>query len=122
MNFSVFIIFTLALTIYSLPLFVALLKEHDNTFAIFIFSFIFGWTIIGWLIGWAVVLFCQNKKITRRDYIEHFINESYAHLCCSIDKYINDNNIELSKAEINAQISVSYGADNQKNILDKDRT
>lgn len=39
------------LVMYFLPTLIAMLRGHDNTFAIFLTNLVFGWTVIGWFIA-----------------------------------------------------------------------
>lgn len=36
---------------YFVPTLIALLRGHDNTFAIFLTNLLLGWTFIGWVIA-----------------------------------------------------------------------
>lgn len=40
-----------ALLLMFLPTLVALLRGHDNTFAIFLTNLLLGWTVIGWIVA-----------------------------------------------------------------------
>lgn len=40
-----------ALIIFFLPALIALLRGHDNAFAIFLTNLLLGWTGIGWLVA-----------------------------------------------------------------------
>ncbi|WP_203292424.1 superinfection immunity protein [Maricaulis parjimensis] len=40
-----------ALVVFFLPALIALLRGHDNTFAIFLTNLLLGWTGIGWLVA-----------------------------------------------------------------------
>jgi len=46
----------ISLAIYFLPTWIALLRHHINSLAIFIVNFLTGWSLIGWVIAlvWAV--------------------------------------------------------------------
>ena len=41
----------LALLLMFLPTLIALIRGHDNTFAIFLTNLLLGWTVIGWIIA-----------------------------------------------------------------------
>ncbi|MHA6289615.1 superinfection immunity protein [Maricaulis sp. CAU 1757] len=40
-----------SLIVYFIPALIALIRGHDNGFAIFLTNLLFGWTIIGWFIA-----------------------------------------------------------------------
>ena len=40
-----------ALVVFFLPALIALLRGHDNTFAIFLTNLLLGWTGIGWVVA-----------------------------------------------------------------------
>lgn len=41
----------LALILMFLPTLIALIRGHDNSFAIFLTNLLLGWTVIGWLVA-----------------------------------------------------------------------
>lgn len=53
--------FAVIIGIYLLPGLLAMMRDHNNTIAIFVFTIVFGWTGIGWLAAfvWA---FTNNRK------------------------------------------------------------
>lgn len=55
-DFLPVLIFLLLLAIYFLPTWIALLRHHINSLAIFIINFLTGWSLIGWVIAlvWSV--------------------------------------------------------------------
>jgi hypothetical protein len=40
-----------ALILHFIPTLIALLRGHDNTFAIFLTNLLLGWTVIGWIVA-----------------------------------------------------------------------
>jgi hypothetical protein len=51
----------IALLIYFLPFFVAAMRGHQNTAAIFVLNFFLGWSFIGWVIA-LVWSFTEVRK------------------------------------------------------------
>ncbi|BDW99457.1 superinfection immunity protein [Maricaulis maris] len=41
----------IGLLAYFIPTLIALLRGHDNTFAIFLTNLLLGWTMIGWIVA-----------------------------------------------------------------------
>jgi hypothetical protein len=41
----------IALLVMFLPSLIALIRGHDNTFAIFLTNLLLGWTVIGWVVA-----------------------------------------------------------------------
>ncbi len=56
----------IALLIYFIPLLVALLRKHNNPFAIGILNLALGWTFFGWL---AALLWSLNGDVCRNKYV-----------------------------------------------------
>ncbi|MGZ3159564.1 MAG: superinfection immunity protein [Burkholderiaceae bacterium] len=52
---GVIIVFSLILTLYFLPSFVAIGRDHHQTTAIAILNLFLGWTLLGWILAlvWA---------------------------------------------------------------------
>ena len=52
--------FIISLALFFLPFFIALVRKHKNTLAIFLLVLFLGWTFIGW-VG-ALVWACLDKR------------------------------------------------------------
>lgn len=54
------------LCLYFLPTGMALLREHQNTLAIFLLNLFLGWSLIGWVVAlvWAATV-VQRREDTR---------------------------------------------------------
>lgn len=51
--------------LYMLPWVIARIRYHKNAASIFVFNFIFGWTILGWLIA---LVWCFSSNVQEEYY------------------------------------------------------
>ncbi len=49
------------LTLYFIPIFIAIIRKNTNLVPVFLINFLFGWTLVGWVISliWA----CKNDTV-----------------------------------------------------------
>ena len=59
--------------IYFLPSFIAGMRGHPNTFAIFILNLLLGWSFIGWVVAlvWSFTAVGPGRP-SRREYREYY--------------------------------------------------
>ena len=49
------------LSLYFIPIFIAIFKKKANLVPVFLINFLFGWTLVGWVVSliWA----CKNDTV-----------------------------------------------------------
>jgi hypothetical protein len=57
------------LSLYFVPLFIAILRKHKNIAGIAVLNIVLGWTLIGWVVAliWAVLAGQEEKKSEYED-------------------------------------------------------
>lgn len=51
--------------VYFLPAFIATMRHHHNSGAVFVLNLLLGWTVLGWII--ALVWSCTASKLDQQD-------------------------------------------------------
>lgn len=61
----------LLILIYFIPFFVALIRQHNQSFAIGMLNLLLGWSIIGWVVAlvWACIETANYSNISSADEI-----------------------------------------------------